>query len=65
MELLRDHLAEREKEVRLFQIKMKEFKEGTDSVSLSDKQFLEIEAMLAKNQSGSVFQRLHFAQEKA
>ena len=46
---MRDNLAEREKEVRLFQIKLREYKEGEGSLSLSDKQFIELEAMLAHN----------------
>ena len=64
LEHLRDQLTEREKEVRMLKIKLKEFKYGTDSVTLSDKQFLEMEAMLAKNNSSSILQRLQFVHER-
>ena len=48
---MRDNLTERDKEIRLFQIKMKEFKKGESNLSMSDKQFLELEAMLANSQT--------------
>ena len=60
-DILRDQLTEKEKEVRLFQIKLREFKNGPRGLSLSDKQFLEMEAMMASKESGSVFQRLQQA----
>ena len=61
---MKDQLAEKEKEVRLFQIKMKEFKKGENGLSLSDKQFLELEAMLANSQTANVFQRMALAGER-
>merc|ERR1719464_1525387 len=61
MEMLKEQLKEKEKEIKLYQIKLKEFKKGENGISLTDKQFLELEVMTAENQSQNVFQRIAVA----
>ena len=47
--MLKDSLVARDKEVKLFQIKLKEFEKGDKALTLNDRQFLELETLLAKN----------------
>ena len=56
--MLKDSLVARDKEVKLFQIKLKEFEQGDKALTLNDRQFLELETLLAKNQLQNVFSRM-------
>ena len=64
LDLLRDQLSEREREVRMLTIKLKEFKHGADSITLSDVQQLELEAMLAEKKNSSILQRLQYMYDR-
>ena len=48
----------RDKEIKLFQIKLKEFQNGDKALNLNDRQFLELETLLAQNQLQNVFTRI-------
>ena len=48
----------RDKEIKLFQIKLKEFQSGDKALNLNDRQFLELETLLAQNQLQNVFTRI-------
>ena len=37
MEMLKEQLKEKDKEIKLYQIKLKEFKKGENGISLTDK----------------------------
>ena len=50
---MEERLLEKEKEVRLFQIKMKEYQKGEGSLTINEKQFLEIEALTRNNVNAS------------
>ena len=39
---LQDVITEKDKEIRLLLVKMKEFSEGKDALSLDEKQFVEL-----------------------
>ena len=56
--MLKESLIARDKEVKLFQIKLKEFEKGDKALTLNDRQFLELETLLAKNQLQNVFSRI-------
>ena len=61
MQILEEKLIEKEKEVRLFQIKMKEFQKGEGSLTMNEKQFLEVEALTSNNvrESSNFYQKLN------
>ena len=42
-------MSERDKEVKLYQIKIREFQQGANAVSDEDRKFIEIETLLANS----------------
>lgn len=57
-------LVERDKELQLFKIKLKEFSQGASAVSTDERKFVEVETLLASQQTGNIFLRLKDASDR-